>query len=86
MSEFNSPCVGAAGLRVSRWLLGFGRARWGPSAALLQREQKAPRAWGGSSPFLAVVSGEQSPKGTVVLQNLPTILAAARGSLNRICP
>lgn len=59
MSEFNGPCIGGAGLRVSRWLLGFGCACWGPSAALLQREQKVPGAWVRSGPFLAAVSREQ---------------------------
>lgn len=105
-SEFNSPCVGEAGLRVSRWLLGFRCACWGPSAAHLQQEQKVLSAWGGitSLPFCGKLhlSARESrirpwrartespvvriPKGTLVLQNLVTIVAAACCSLNRIRP
>lgn len=77
MSEFNSPWVGEAGLRVSS-------AWWGPGAAHLQQEQKvfgARVSWAmsllgptGRTEILFVV---RIPKGTVVLQNLVPILAAA---------
>lgn len=63
MSEFKSPCAGEAGLRVGRWLLGFGCACWGPGAARLPWEQKVLGAGGGgvcvgSGPFLAVANCE----------------------------
>lgn len=72
MSEFNSLCVGEAGLRVSRWQLGLGCAWWGPGAAHLQWEQKVFGARGVSGPVPAVASWEnrkccgQNPHGNCV--------------------
>lgn len=82
--EFSNPYVGAAGLRVSKWLLGFGCACWGPSAA----GAESAGCLVGIRPLSCYSQlREQNPevtipKGTRDLQSFIMILAAARCSLN----